>query len=163
MHIRPFEYQDEEHVVAMMREHPLQFPTFIIEKYPLRWLTFLDSLEQMNAVNTNSCYYVVIGDDRILGHAGYLFNHEVGLYEIVGVAVNKEHQRLGIGRQLIHTLCDRLKDMGSNKVILYTLGHTDNESTIIFYRNLGFEIINYEYDFFTTDYHRVTFIKKLVR
>lgn len=29
MHIRPFEYQDEEHVVAMMREHPLQFPTFM--------------------------------------------------------------------------------------------------------------------------------------
>ena len=161
MHVRPFEYQDEEHVVAMMREHALQFPTFIIEKYPLRWSKFLESLVQMDA---DSCYFVVIGDDhKVLGHAGYIFNHEVGLYEIVGVAVRKEHQRLGIGRQLIETICDKLKDRGSNEVILYTLGHTNNESTIIFYRHLGFEITDYEYDFFTTDYHRVTFVKKLVR
>jgi N-acetylglutamate synthase-like GNAT family acetyltransferase len=33
-----------------------------------------------------------------VGHAGYLFNGEAGLYEIVGVAVKKDNQRLGIGQ-----------------------------------------------------------------
>jgi len=102
-------------------------------------------------------------NDKVLGHAGYIFNHEIGVYEIVGVAVKKDHQRQGIGRLLIDTICEKLNDLGSNEVILYTLGHVDNEATIAFYRNLGFEIINYEQDFFTAHYDRVTFAKKWVR
>lgn len=160
MRIRSFEYEDQQHVVAMMSEHPLQFPTFIIEKYPVRWSKFLQS----NGDRRNDSYYVAIGDnDEISGHAGYIFNHEIGVYEIVGVAVKKDHQRLGIGRLLIHTICEKLNDLGSDEVILYTLGHVDNEATIAFYRNIGFEIINYEQDFFTTHYDRVTFAKKWIR
>jgi len=158
--IRLFECQDHAHVVAMMSEHPLQFPTFIIEKYPVRWSKFLESKGDIRA---NSYYVVIDDDDKVLGHAGYIFNQEADCFEIVGVAVKKDHQRLGIGRLLIHTICDKINDLGSNEVILYTLGHVDNEATIAFYRNLGFEIINYEQDFFTTDYDRVTFAKKLVR
>jgi len=43
--IRSFEYEDQQHVVAMMSEHPLQFPTFIIEKYPVRCQSFYNRTE----------------------------------------------------------------------------------------------------------------------
>jgi len=143
-----------------MSEHSLQFPTFIIEKYPVRWSQFLESKEDMR---TDSCYYVAVdSDNNVLGHAGFIMNQEADCFEIVGVAVKKDHQRQGVGRRLIHTICDKINDLGNNEVVLYTLGHVDNEATIAFYRNLGFEIISCERDFFTTDYDRVTMLKSFV-
>ncbi|PZT52131.1 GNAT family N-acetyltransferase [Paenibacillus silvae] len=160
MHIRSLEHKDQNNIEAIMREHSLQFPKFIIEKYPARWSKFLKSKEETK----NDGYYVAIDDnDKILGHAGYIFNEDVGRFEIVGVAVKKDYQRQGIGQQLIHTICNKINDLGINEVILYTLGHVENETTLTFYRNIGFDMVNYEKDFFISDYHRVTFVKALVR
>lgn len=53
----------------------------------------------------------------------------------------------------------RVKDFGGKKVILYTLGHPGNESTISFYQNIGFDLVSFDRDFFIPDYHRVTFIR----
>lgn len=99
--------------------------------------------------------------NEIFGHAGYLFNSEIGLYEIVGVAVKKGVQRQGIGKSLISTICNSVRERNEKRIILFTLGHVGNEDTITFYRNIGLELINYEKDFFHSEYHRVTFIKNL--
>jgi len=155
--IRLLEKSDQAHVEEIMTEHALQFPKFIIDKYPPRWNTFLtiQDLEQ--------CGYYVAQEStgEIMGHAGYIFNAELGLYEIVGVAVSKNYQRRGIGNALIKRICDRITELGQKQVILYTLGHEGNEATLLFYKNIGFEMSAYEKDYFATDYHRVTFIKVL--
>ncbi|XEC94543.1 GNAT family N-acetyltransferase [Paenibacillus tarimensis] len=157
MIIRLLEKNDQIHIKEIMAGHPLQFPRFIAEKYPLRWNTFLAGQD-----DTLCGYYVAVSNTgEVTGHAGYIFNDELGLYEIVGVAVSNKAQRQGIGKALINHLCDKLTELGIKQVILFTLGHVENEAALLFYRNIGFEMTNYEKDFFRTDYHRVTYVKAL--
>lgn len=155
MIIRLLEDSDRSHVENIMAGHPLQFPKFIIEKYPLRWSDFLEKQDH------KICGYYVAHTDIIVGHAGYIFDVEKDHYEIVGVAVHKEYQRKGTGKVLLDTICNKVRLLGGNKVILDTLGHIGNENTLNFYHNIGYEQVNFERNFFTTDYHRVTFVKKL--
>ncbi|WP_342555234.1 GNAT family N-acetyltransferase [Paenibacillus sp. FSL R7-0652] len=158
MHIRLLEHKDQINIEKIMSEYPLQFPTFIIDQYPVRWSKFLVPREENDAEG----YYVAIGDNNeTIGHAGYLYNEQLRLYEIVGVVVKKGVQRQGIGVALINTILETIKKMNEKEIILYTLGHVGNEDTIQFYNNIGFELTAYERDFFRTDYHRVTFTKTL--
>ncbi|OAB40293.1 GNAT family N-acetyltransferase [Paenibacillus antarcticus] len=158
MNIRLIERHDQKEVVDIMKEHPLQFPNFIIKQYPIRWSSLLRS----SVENNKSRFYVAYNEsDTIVGHAGYIFNSEENLYEIVGVAVKINCQRQGIGKALINMICNEVKKLNEKKIILYTLGHVGNEDTLTFYRNIGFNLINYENDFFQKDYHRVTFTKRL--
>jgi predicted GNAT family acetyltransferase len=140
----------------MMAGHPLQFPKFIIGQYPERWNSFL-----VNQDDKQSCYFVASSGNVIVGHAGYMCNDEAGLFEIVGVVVSSQFQRQGLGKTLIQTICDKLLELGEKQVILYTLGHVGNEGTLSFYRNIGFEMSNFEKDFFRSGYSRVTFMKSL--
>ncbi|MFC3746201.1 GNAT family N-acetyltransferase [Paenibacillus sp. GCM10012306] len=155
MSIRSLVKNDQVHVEKIMTEHPLQFPKFIIDKYPPRWHTFLIVQDY------ELCgYYVSLANTgEVIGHAGYILNDELGLYEIVGVAVSKNFQRQGIGNALINHICGKISELGNKQVILYTLGHVGNEATLMFYRNIGFEMVNYEKDFFESDYDRVTFAR----
>lgn len=107
------------------------------------------------------CGYYVALTNIIVGHAGYMFDAETGYYEIVGVAIHKGSQRKGIGKSLLNTLCDQVYLNGGNQVMLYTLGHIGNENTLTFYRSVGYEQINVERNYFKSEYHRVTFMKKL--
>ncbi|MBP3951860.1 GNAT family N-acetyltransferase [Bacillus suaedae] len=135
MNIRPLENKDLNAVKEMMEEHPLQFPRFIIDKYPPRWRNILHSKVDSEI---NGYYVACTETDGIIGHAGYIFDNVTGLFEIVGVVVKMDFQRKGIGKALIDSICMRVKGFGGKKVILYTLGHPGNESTISFYQNIGF-------------------------
>jgi len=158
MNIRLFELHDQQEVVNLMKEHPLQFPNFIIDKYPIRWSSFLSS----SIENIKSQFFVAYNEsDHIVGHAGYIYNDEESLNEIVGVVVKNDCQRQGIGKALINTICNEIKKSNEKKVVLYTLGHVGNEDTIAFYRNIGFDMVSHENDFFQKGYHRVTFTKKI--
>jgi len=152
--IRLLEDNDRSHVENIMASHPLQFPKFIIDKYSLRWSDFLEKQDH------KICSYYVAHNDIVLGHAGYIFDVKKRLYEIVGVAVHKESQRKGIGKELLDTICNQVHLLGGKMVILKTLGHVGNENTLTFYRNIGYEQVDFEKDFFETGYHRVTFVKK---
>lgn len=154
--IRPLEANDQHAVDQIMAEHPLQFPKFVRSRYPERWSEYLTSNS-----DSRSGYYIAQADE-VLGHAGYVYNDDVGMYEIVGVAVSKNHQRQGIGIQLIKKVCNKMQSLGAHQVILYTLGHTGNEDTLKFYRKIGFRETNYERDFFRPEFHRVTFMKDLL-
>lgn len=101
--------------------------------------------------------------ETIVGHAGYVYNDEVGLYEIVGVVVQKAQARRGIGRAMIHAVCEKIADCGGDQVILYTLGHAETQSTLAFYRQIGFEEMKDERDYFIPGFHRVTFVKTVIR
>jgi len=157
MKIRPIEKDDPEAVKNVMSEHTLQFPDFIINKYPERWEAYLNSVH-----TRDSAYFVAADEDgTIIGHAGHIYDANQNLYEIVGVAVTKDQNRRGIGRALIQAVCANISDKGGNRVILYTLGHEGNQGTLNFYSQLGFELAEHEPDYFSPGYHRVTYKKTL--
>lgn len=150
---RRMEEVDTKTVQNLMEQYSLQFPRFIIDYYPQRWSKYLRE-------ENDSEYWVATIDDEVVGHAGYLYNVELESYEIVGVVVSSQHQRKGIGKYLLHILCERVRGRGMNKVALYTLGHPGNEDTIRFYRSIGYTEIKYEKDFFIPGYSRVAFMKE---
>jgi ribosomal protein S18 acetylase RimI-like enzyme len=156
MLIRHLQQNDQQDVIRILEEYPLQFPQFVIARYPVRWD------EYFTTSHCRSEYYVAEEDGIVSGHAGFIYNDEVNGYEIVGVVVKKKASRKGVGRTLLDTVCERLRELHEEKVILYTLGHPGNEGTIDFYRSIGFELINEEQDFFTEGYHRVTFMRTLM-
>ncbi|NIK69457.1 GNAT family N-acetyltransferase [Paenibacillus sp. BK720] len=157
MLIRQLLQTDQDRVIPMLEEYPLQFPPFVIARYPVRWADYFAS----SPSSSRSDYFVAEDKGEVVGHSGYMFNDEAGLYEIVGVVVKQSAARKGVGRALLSEICDRLKELGEEQVILYTLGHPGNRGTIDFYSSIGFNLVNEEKDFFAVGYDRVTFTKLL--
>ncbi|MFC7681734.1 GNAT family N-acetyltransferase [Paenibacillus sp. GCM10028914] len=151
---RQFREEDSESISSIMKEYPLQFPPFVIDRYPLRW-------SQFKANESKSNYYVATELNEVIGHSGFIYNSEVNMYEIVGVVVSKNYARRGIGRELLEIISSSINVLGGQKVILYTLGHPENQGTINFYKSIGFELVNFEENFFDQGYSRVTFLKEL--
>lgn len=156
MEIRLLQNGDQVSIQNILAQHPLQFPKFVIKKYPERWANYLNT-----ETSNESRYFVAIVDNQIVGHAGYIYNKSVGLYELVGVAVAKDFQVKGIGKALISVICESISVTGEQKVFLYTLDIPENHSTLVFYRKIGFEAVAHEKDFFAPTLHRVTFEKSI--
>ncbi|MCS7463988.1 GNAT family N-acetyltransferase [Paenibacillus doosanensis] len=160
MNIRWLQAEDIREVEAMMADYPLQYPKFVRERYPSRWA------DHLRTKNRNACGYAVAvseGERLIVGHAGYVFNQEAGMYEIVGVVVSSRYGRQGTGRALLRFVEERLRSEGAEQVFLHTLGHPGNEGTLCFYRSIGYFQTSHEIDFFRSGYHRVTFVRRLAR
>ena len=62
------------------------------------------------------------------GHSGWIYS----------VAVDPQHRRMGIGKQLVVYATQVLNDLGSIKVGLQV--GTENSGAIEFYKSIGFEI-----------------------
>ena len=62
------------------------------------------------------------------GHSGWIYS----------VAVDPQHRRMGIGKQLVVYATQVLNDLGSIKVGLQV--GTENSGVIEFYKSIGFEI-----------------------
>ncbi|WP_054403182.1 GNAT family N-acetyltransferase [Paenibacillus solani] len=155
MEIQVFSHENADAVIHLMKENSFQFPDMVIERYPDRWRQFIET------PTSQSHYYVARLGDKIVGHAGYIWNDEDSIFEIVGVVVSLNKQRQGIGQRLIEWICQDLKLKGEQQVFLTTLGHERNEGTVAFYERLGFENVKNEQDYFTEGYSRITFWKKL--
>lgn len=148
---------DAESIKKIMKEYPLQFPDFVINQYPERWASYLADRDLKKTL-----YLVAVnGRNQTVGHAGYILNDSQMLYEFVGVVVCPNHQRQGIGKDLLKSLSLLLQAQGHSRVMLSTLGHPGNEGTLAFYRSLGYQESNYEPDYFTEGYSRVSFVKDL--
>jgi len=75
-----------------MRQYELQFPEIVINYYPDRWANYFNG-------SSRSEYWVAVCGEEVVGHAGFLFNNDLNLYEIVGVVVSPKYKRQGIGCQ----------------------------------------------------------------
>ncbi|WP_201008496.1 GNAT family N-acetyltransferase [Paenibacillus glycanilyticus] len=158
MLIRQLQQNDQDVVISIFEEYPLQFPPFVIARYPVRWADYFAS----SPSSSRSDYFVAEDKGEVVGHTGFIFNDEVGHYEIVGVVVKQSAARKGVGRALLSEICDRLGELGEEQVILYTLGHPGNRGTIDFYSSIGFNLVNEEKDFFAEGYDRVAFTKSFI-
>jgi len=80
--------------------------------------------------------YIASQEDQVIGAiiSGY-DGHRGWLYSL---AVNKNFQRQGIGRQLVEFAVEKLNAAGCAKVNLQVRG--DNKEVVVFYRSLGFTI-----------------------
>ncbi|OPA81238.1 GNAT family N-acetyltransferase [Paenibacillus selenitireducens] len=156
LHYRPFTMQDQDSVQRLMSDYPLQFPSFVIDRYPPRWSDYV------SAKTSESEYWVAEDAELgVVGHTGFIYNDELGIYEIVGVVTSTDRVRRGIGKGLLQIVCSRIQERGQDQTILFTLGHLGNRGTIQFYSSLGFTQTNEEQDYFAKGFHRVTFEKTL--
>ena len=151
---RQLEPQDPELVKQLMEQYELQFPSFIVNLYPERWASYFNN-------SSDSAYWVAVEIDQIVGHAGFMYNNDEKCYEIVGVVVSPKHQRKGIGKTLLDHVCGAIQEKGTTEVVLHTLGHPDNEDTLVFYKSIGYSVSKFEKDYFQAGYSRVTFRKSL--
>jgi ribosomal protein S18 acetylase RimI-like enzyme len=72
---------------------------------------------------------------------------EPDVVELKAVAVEPQHQRQGIGRQMLAAVLDHLRARGCKRVIVGTANAAIGE--LAFYQKAGFRLLRIERDFFT--------------
>jgi ribosomal protein S18 acetylase RimI-like enzyme len=125
MHIRPFQPEDEDAVVALWRRCDLVRPwndphKDIRRKLAVRPDLFLVGVEEGQVVG-----YIMAGYE---GHRGWL-NY---------LAVDPSRQRRGLGRALVAEAERLLRASGCPKISLQV--RAANEGVVAFYRRLGYTV-----------------------
>ena len=83
-------------------------------------------------------YYVALDDKTPVGYIG-IFDM-VDDYNIIGIAVDKNYQRKGIGSKLLKEV---IEEANKNKVATVSLEVDEkNEKAINFYKKMGFVVTN---------------------
>ena len=83
-------------------------------------------------------YFVAVNNNSLLGYVG-IFN-TIDDYNIIGIAVNQDVQRQGIGHKLLQTI---IKDARKNQVKTISLEVDEkNEKAVNFYKKNGFIVTN---------------------
>jgi ribosomal-protein-alanine N-acetyltransferase len=77
------------------------------------------------------------GRRPVIGYAGLWFDGDVA--QVMTIGVDPDHQRLGVGRELLRALVDRSRQLGASAVLLEV--RVDNEPALALYRRFGFEQI----------------------
>ncbi|HTQ77586.1 MAG TPA: GNAT family acetyltransferase [Burkholderiales bacterium] len=123
MEIRSYRAADEASVVRLWTECGLVRPWNDPHKDILRKLTVQPELFLVGVLELALVATVMAGFDGHRGWANYL-------------AVAPDCRRRGFGRQLMHRVEARLKDMGCPKLNIQV--RTGNEAVLAFYERLGY-------------------------
>ncbi len=128
---------------------------FIGESPPLHLLLLADPSREMveEYLEKGTCF-VAERDRQILG-VYVLMQKGPDMMEIKNIAVDENHHRKGIGRQLIGHAVGYARDQGSE---LLEIG-TGNSSIgqLALYQKCGFRIVGVDVDFFTNHYSEAIF------
>lgn len=82
-------------------------------------------------------YIVSEEDGRILGFAGFMQSWmDYNLYNVFWVNVDPDHQRKGIGKQLVRHVIDEIRKRDGSRLILLT-----TDSPTYYADNFGFKIL----------------------
>ena len=125
LHIRPYQSDDEEQVVALwyccnLVRHGINPQEEIRRKVTFQPELFLVGLLECQVVAT-----VMAGYEGRRGWLNY-------------VAVSPEYQRQGLGRRIVESAIAQLKEKGCPKVNLQIV--VSNQSVVSFYEGLGFAV-----------------------
>jgi ribosomal-protein-alanine N-acetyltransferase len=86
---------------------------------------------------TNLCYSISINNQIV----GFLMAMSaIDTADILNISINKDYQRKGYGKKLLHFLIKELKDRMIRQLILEV--RVSNQATITFYLKHGFEEIS---------------------
>lgn len=125
MEIRPFAAADEEAVIDLWRRCSLLRPWNDPKKDIRRKMRVRPDLFLVGHIDGEVVATAMVGYD---GHRGWI-NY---------LAVSPDHQRHGLGRQIMDVAEQRLRDCGAAKINLQV--RTGNVEVIKFYRSIGFEM-----------------------
>lgn len=97
-------------------------------------------LEDIALTYAEAVFLVAWQDDKIIG-TGALVPRSAEIAEIVRMSVAVNLRRNGVGRKILHRLCERAKSDGYKRLVLET---TDTWYEVIeFYKKFGFQISHY--------------------
>lgn len=125
MRIRPFRLEDEDAVVALWTRCGLVRPVNDPRKDIQRKLQVRPDLFLVGELDGHIVASVLAGYE---GHRGWL-NY---------VAVDPEHQRRGLARQIVTEAENRLREAGCPKINLQI--RSSNPGVIEFYRRIGYSV-----------------------
>ena len=95
--------------------------------------------------NPLSLWVVAVEDGEVCGYVGS--QTVLGESDMMNLAVAPAYRRQGLGRRLVETLCDALREKGSERLLLEV--RRSNEAALALYASLGFTQIgvrpNYYY------------------
>ena len=107
------------------------------------WTRWMQTEEENNDIRL---MYGVFEKEEMLGVAFGSFveskdKPEMGM-ELNGLWVYPQHRGKGISLMLMDKLLEKFLNLGSRQIIIYNFHHSSSNS---FYRNLGFKVIDKEY------------------
>jgi N-acetylglutamate synthase-like GNAT family acetyltransferase len=95
-------------------------------------------------IGKGGCIHFAKMDNEIVGTFALIKIDEY-TYELAKMAVTEKYQSLGIGKRLMEYAIKKAKDMGINRLILYS--NTDLKIALSMYAKFGFRIVP------KTDFH----------
>ncbi|MFH0733407.1 MAG: bifunctional helix-turn-helix transcriptional regulator/GNAT family N-acetyltransferase [bacterium] len=108
-------------------------------------------------INNGGTIFFALFDDEVVGTCAVI-KHMNNKYELAKMAVTKKHQNCGIGKLLLESAVNWVKEIGENE--LYLLTCENLVSANILYRNFGFVRLK-QNPFNDTQYVRKTYAMKL--
>ena len=86
------------------------------------------------------------GEESVAGYALGALSQAHAEGWLLAMVVSPDARGLGLGRELVATLVERLRERGCTRVLLTV--HPSNEPAIRIYRTIGFEVIGEESEYF---------------
>ncbi len=118
-------------------------------KAPIELLLEADpSLEKIRAYLPHSKCFVAICQDKPVG-AYVVQRIAPAIYELMSIAVSPEHQRKGIGSELLKHAVATVHDMGARRL---EVGTGTFGYQLAWYQREGFRVFAVERDFFLVNY-----------
>lgn len=116
-------------------------------------------IRQMQVL-AESSFFVSETDGDVTGYTiGSVLMRSPKRAWVLRLAVNEEHRRMGIGRQLLMRLIEELKECGVEEVLLSV--SPKNHSALPLYHSLGFSDDSFEEAYFGPGEDRLILIKYL--
>ena len=113
-----------------------------------------------------SGYHVLVAEDdsSIVGYVCYGSTPMTeGTWDIYWLAVASEKQGQGIGKALLTSAEDKIKEAQGRLSIIETSSRPEYERTRRFHRLQGYDLVGYIRDFYAPGDHRLIFQKRLLR
>lgn len=135
-------------IIRQMRENDYEGKGYVHYKSWHETYTGLIAQSYLNTISLEICIdiakrypentYVAVVDDKVVGFACYGQYRDDDLInagEVYALYVLKDYQKQGIGKLLMNTCLEELKDF--KKIVVWVLSTNDN--AISFYKHMGFE------------------------
>ena len=105
---------------------------FLVEDYDKKIL----SNPQKHIINKGGSIFFAKKDKKIVGVVALMPTHELDVYELTKMGVEKDFRNQGVGRQLLKKGVERAKLNKLKKVIIYS--NRKLENAIYLYKSFGF-------------------------
>jgi N-acetylglutamate synthase-like GNAT family acetyltransferase len=111
---------------------------------------FEDFLLRVEIGTTNTNFYVVEHDQKIIGCGGFGDREGKGIYSLAWGFIHKEFHKKGFGKELLLFRLDQIRKLNPEfQLILDTSQYSTK-----FFEKYGFKTIKITNDFYTTGMHR---------